>query len=97
MKKTQSRIFLYKLAFLTDFINYKKKKSVQSIFLRNNNLNDEAIQLISFGIGDLKRQNKKLLHLNLSSNKIGDKGAMYLAKVSFVLEEFSFYLFIIVN
>jgi hypothetical protein len=51
------------------------------MFLRNNQLDDEAVQLISYGIGDLKRQNTKLLHLNLSGNRISDKGASHLARV----------------
>ena len=60
--------------------------SVQSIFLRHNQLDDDAIALIANGIGSLKRQNTKLLHLNLSSNRIGDKGAIELAKVFFFFE-----------
>ena len=54
---------------------------MQSIYLRYNQLDDEAVQLISNGIGNLNRDNKILLHLNLSSNKIGDIGAIELAKV----------------
>ena len=55
--------------------------SVESIVLRNNQLDDEAIYSISNGLGSLKRHNTKLLHLNLSSNRIGDDGASFLASV----------------
>ena len=59
--------------------------------LRNNQLDDEAIYSISNGLGDLKRHNTKLLHLNLSSNRIGDKGATFLAKVIKSFEKFYHY------
>jgi hypothetical protein len=48
--------------------------------LRNNQLDDVAAQNLSFGLGDIRRQNTKILTLNLSCNKISDVGASCLAK-----------------
>ena len=41
--------------------------------------------LIANGIGCLKRQNTKILHLNLSNNRIDDKGAKEISQVSKVV------------
>ena len=38
---------------------------------------------MSLGLGDIRRQNSKLLTLNLSNNLIGDDGAVSLARVLF--------------
>ncbi len=67
---------------------------MQSITLRNNQLDDDDIKLIASGIGDTYRQNTKLLHLNLCSNWFGDKGATALAKVFYKNKNFIYeYLF----
>lgn len=63
---------------------YEKSSNVQNISLRNNQLDDVAIDYISFGLGDLKNQNTKIQSLNLSSNKITDVGAIALARVIFI-------------
>jgi len=57
--------------------------SVQNLSLRNNQLDDDAVNFLSYAIGDLRRQNTKLLTLNLSCNKISDSGGVYLARVGF--------------
>ena len=54
---------------------------MQSLTLRNNQLDDDDITMIASGIGDTYRQNTKILHLNLCSNWFGDIGAIALAKV----------------
>lgn len=55
--------------------------SLQNLSLRNNRLDDEALEYIGFALGDLKKDNRKLLTLNLNNNLIGDKGAKALARV----------------
>lgn len=64
--------------------------SVPTICLRNNQLDNEAVKLIAFGIGDFNKQNPKLLHLHLCSNQIGDEGAVYLANVIVVFKHILF-------
>lgn len=59
-----------------------KKKSVQNLSLRNNQIDDEQAKYISLGLGDIRRQNNKLLTLNLNGNLIGDEGAAQIARVS---------------
>ena len=54
--------------------------------LRNNQLDDEAIKLIAYGLGDFNRQNQKLINLQLCSNQISDQGAIYLANVSNLMQ-----------
>jgi hypothetical protein len=54
--------------------------SLQNLSLRSNQLNDEACLYLSYAIGDIKRQNKKLLSLNLNTNEITDTGAIHLAR-----------------
>jgi hypothetical protein len=53
---------------------------VENLSLRNNKIDDISAEYISYGIGDVKRQNKKLINLNLSGNLIGDHGAISLAR-----------------
>ena len=48
-------------------------------------MDDNAIELITRGIGNINKQNMTLLHLNLSNNIIGDRGAEYVAKVILML------------
>jgi hypothetical protein len=55
--------------------------SLQNLSLRSSQIDDEKAEAISYALGGLKRQNKKLLTLNLNSNKIADKGAIALARV----------------
>lgn len=43
-------------------------------------IDDLAARYISYGLGDVKRANNKLLTLNLNSNLIGDEGAKSLAR-----------------
>lgn len=59
---------------------YEENSNVQNISLRNNQLDDVAAQNLSFGLGDIRRQNSKLLTLNLSCNQINDAGALCLAR-----------------
>lgn len=44
-------------------------------------IDDMAARCISYGLGDVRRSNSKLLTLNLNSNLIGDEGAKSLARV----------------
>jgi hypothetical protein len=60
--------------------------SLQNLSLRSSQIDDEKAVAISYGLGDLKRQNKKLLALNLNSNRIADKGAIALARVCLTLK-----------
>ena len=53
---------------------------MENLSLRNNKIDDISAEYISYGIGDVKRQNKKLINLNLSGNLIGDHGAISLAR-----------------
>ncbi len=59
---------------------YEENSSVQNLSLRSNQLDDVAAQNLSFALGDTRRQNSKLLTLNLSCNKITDTGAICLAR-----------------
>ena len=54
---------------------------MQHISLRSNQLNDEEIKLIALGIGETLRHNSNIIQLNLSLNRIGDLGAIELARV----------------
>jgi len=59
---------------------YEENSNIQHLSLRNNQLDDVAAQNLSFALGDTRRQNNKLLTLNLSCNKITDKGAICIAR-----------------
>jgi hypothetical protein len=74
------------------FKNINKKKSVQNLSLRNNQIDDDAVNYLAYSLGDIRRQNTKLLTLNLSCNKISDSGAIYLARVCF-----QFFCWLIIN
>ena len=50
--------------------------------LRNNQIDDEQAKYISLGLGDIRRQNSKLLTLNLNGNLIGNEGAIQIARVN---------------
>lgn len=63
-----------------EILIYEENSNVQNLSLRNNQLDDDAVNFISYALGDIRRQNSKLLTLNLSSNKISDAGAIYLAR-----------------
>lgn len=69
-----------------NLISFYDLNSVQNLSLRHNQLDDVAAQNLSFGLGDIRRQNTKLLTLNLSCNKISDNGALCLARVSIQLK-----------
>ena len=56
--------------------------SLQNLSLRNNRLDDNAIMYISYALGDTRRQNTKLLSLNLNGNLVHDAGAISLARVT---------------
>jgi hypothetical protein len=49
--------------------------------LRNCQITDSGAQKLGYALGNIYSQNKKLLILNLSTNYIGDKGAIELANV----------------
>jgi hypothetical protein len=51
--------------------------------LRNNQIDDEQAKYISLGLGDIRRQNSKLLTLNLNGNLIGNEGAIQIARVKY--------------
>jgi len=53
---------------------------LQSLSLRNCCITDKGASLLGKAIGETKRQNNKLLTLNLSSNDITDIGAIEIAK-----------------
>lgn len=59
---------------------YEENSNVQNLSLRNNQLDDVAAQNLSFGLGDIRRQNSKILTLNLSCNQISDTGALCFAR-----------------
>lgn len=50
-----------------------------SLSLRHCRITEKGAALIAQGLGNERRQNKKLLTLNLASNSIGDQGAEHIA------------------
>jgi len=58
---------------------------VQQLSLRYSGITDVGAERIGSALGNVTRQNQKLLSLNLAGNKIGDAGARHLADVRFSL------------
>jgi len=56
---------------------------VQHLSLRYSGITDVGAERIGSALGNLTRQNEKLLSLNLAGNKISDTGAGHLADVRF--------------
>jgi len=56
---------------------------VQQLSLRYNGITDIGAVGIGLALGNVMRQNQKLLFLNLTGNKIGDVGAHHIADVRF--------------
>jgi hypothetical protein len=95
MKRIQSSFNIKKNLNYEIIKIFTKKKSVQNLSLRNNQIDDDAVNYLAYSLGDIRRQNTKLLTLNLSCNKISDSGAIYLARVCFQSFLFIIYYFIL--
>ena len=54
---------------------------MQSLSVRNCQITDMGAELIASALGTVKRQNNKLLTLNMSGNVITDYGAIAIANV----------------
>ena len=55
---------------------------IQNLSLRHNSISDKGAESLGKALGNALKQNTKLLSLNLTGNRITDKGAAHIAGVS---------------